>query len=257
MKEYGVKELAKLSGVSVRTLHYYDNIGLLKPAKRTEAGYRYYGQSELLRLQQILFYKELDLPLKEISELLDEPGFDLIHALENHKRALHARKSRITQLLQTIDLTIQQLKENDTITHPEMLYEGLPREVGTTYREEARKKYGKASVEQAEKELMSLGKAGFERLQRESERISGELYHLRNENPTGLRVQVLIAQHYEIIRQFWGTSQLADKQAEAYAGLGQLYLDDPRFTVIDGKPQLEYARFMQKAMGYFADTQLK
>ena len=88
MKKYSVKKLAKLAGVTVRTLHHYDKIDLLKPALRSDKHYRYYGQEELLRLQQILFYKELGFPLQEIKEILEDPDFDLIEALESHKKAL-------------------------------------------------------------------------------------------------------------------------------------------------------------------------
>lgn len=257
MKNYGVKELSALSGVSVRTLHYYDKIGLLKPSNRTEAGYRYYGEPQLLRLQQILFYKELDFPLKEIIELLDKPGFNLIEALENHKLALKARKKRISKLLVTIDTTIHHLKKGEAMLRPEDLYEGLPKEVGTTYRQEAMNKYGKEAVEHSENELIKLGKEGFEQLKKESEQVSKELFALQNESPESEKVQQVIARHYAIIRKFWGTSQLVDNQAEAYAGLGQLYVSDERYTIVNGKPQSEYALFMQKAMRYFADTKLK
>lgn len=80
MKEYSVKGLSKIAGVSVRTLHHYDKIGLLKPAIRTEARYRLYGENELLKLQQILFYKELDFSLNEIINILNDPDFDLMKA---------------------------------------------------------------------------------------------------------------------------------------------------------------------------------
>ncbi|MEZ4851342.1 MAG: MerR family transcriptional regulator [Bacteroidia bacterium] len=257
MKNFGVKDVASLSGVSVRTLHYYDQIGLLKPLQRTEAGYRYYGEEELLRLQQILFFKELDFPLKEIVDLLDEPDFDMIGALEDHKQALKARQKRIVNLLQTIDKTIIHLKEDNIMSNPEELYEGLPKEFGTTYRKEAIDAYGKETIEQSEKELMKMGKDGFKKLQAELEDVSGELFKLRSEDPKSIKVQQLIGLHYEIIRKFWGTAHKKDKQAEAYAGLGQLYVDDERFTTVEGKPQPEYAKFLQKAMSHFAETVLK
>lgn len=257
MRFYSVKELAKLSGVSVRTLHYYDNIDLLKPFKRTEAGYRCYGESELLRLQQILFYKELGLPLKDIQELLNDPGFDLIEALEGHKLALAKRKERISKMLATIDKTILNLKKGKTMTNPEELYEGLPKEMGTTYRKEAIEKYGKKTIEKAETNLLNLGKEGFKQLQKEFEQVTHELFTLRQESPQSHKVQQQIRRHYVIIRKFWGTANSPDNQAEAYAGLGNLYVHDERYTSVDGKPQPEFAAFMQKAMRYFADTQLK
>src|SRR5690606_22198431 len=85
---YTVRQLAQLAGVSVRTLHYYDEIGLLRPSRVGENGYRYYDEPEVLRLQQILLYKELELSLEEIGSLLDQPDFDVLRALEDHKRAL-------------------------------------------------------------------------------------------------------------------------------------------------------------------------
>ncbi|WP_343702573.1 MerR family transcriptional regulator [Chitinophaga sp.] len=97
MDNYSVKKLARLAGVSVRTLHLYDKMGLLEPSVRTQARYRLYGEKELLRLQQILFYRELDFPLKEIRDILDDPTFDLAQALEGHKKALQARQERIAR----------------------------------------------------------------------------------------------------------------------------------------------------------------
>ena len=256
MKNYSVKEVAKLSGVSVRTLHYYDKIGLLKPLSRTEAGYRYYGEKELLRLQQILFFKELDFPLKEIGELMDEEEFDLIHALKGHRSALISRQKRISTLLKTIDKTINHLKKGDVMSKPEELYEGLPKEMGTTYRDGAIEEYGKEAVEQSEKELLKLGKEGFKQLQKDFEKVNSALFAIHTEDPESEQVQQLIARHYEMIRKFWGTSHKTDKQGEAYAGLGDLYVSDERFTRVDGNPQPEYARFLQKAMKHYADTHL-
>lgn len=91
MDNYSVKKLAKLAGVSVRTLHLYDKMGLLRPSVRTEARYQPYGEKELLYLQQILFHRELDFPLKDNSTILDDPAFNLVQALEGHRKALLAR----------------------------------------------------------------------------------------------------------------------------------------------------------------------
>lgn len=257
MKNYSVKEVANLSGVSVRTLHYYDQIGLLKPLGRSESGYRHYGHQELLRLQQILFYKELDFPLKEIVDVLDEPAFDLIKALEGHKNALLSRQKRINHLIQTIKTTIQRLKEEDIMNDPAMLYEGLPKEMGTTYRTAAIEAYGKDKILHAETELMKLGKEGFRQLRAKWEAINDELFSRKEEVPTSPAIQVLIACHYQIIRQFWGTADSSDTQAEAYAGLGMLYTQDDRYCSRDGQPQPEFAAFLQQAMKHYAEQHLK
>ena len=256
MKGYTVKRLAKLAGVSVRTLHLYDQNGLLKPESRTSAGYRLYGEEELLRLQQILFYKELDIPLEQIKSILDNPSFDLIKALESHKAALARRRSRITTLLATINKTISNLKEGTMLSHEE-LYQGLPKEQAETYRKEAIEKYGRDQVEQSEKSLRSLSKADLKALKGESEEITQKLFSFMGRLPESEVVQEQIARHYNIIRKFWGTQFLEDKQADAYEGLGNLYVQDERFTTIGGKPHPEFAAFLSVAMRFFARHNLK
>ncbi|MEM6630168.1 MAG: MerR family transcriptional regulator [Bacteroidota bacterium] len=255
MKQYGVKELSQLSGITVRTLHHYDKIGLLKPQNRTEAGYRYYGEMEFLRLQQILFYRELDFSLKEIQEILDDPAFDLLEALESHRSALRMRQKRISTLLHTIDHTIIHVKQRTMMTNPEELYKGLPKEMGTTYRDAAIEEYGD-EVEHAEQELLKLGKEGFEQLKRDFDQVTRDLFALRNEAPDSEAVQTLIATHYKLIRAFWGTSNAENSQAEAYAGLGKLYEADERFTKVDGEAQPEFSSFLSQAMKHFTETQL-
>ncbi|GAB3511318.1 MerR family transcriptional regulator [Emticicia fontis] len=257
MLNYSVQKMAKLAGVSVRTLHLYDQMGLLKPSIRTEAGYRLYGEKELLRLQQILFYKELDFPLKEIHSILDNPDFDLVEALLNHKESLQSRKDRINTLLETIDKTVNHLKTGTIMLKPEELYEGLSKETADAYRTEASKKYGLEAVEHSEKALGKMTKEQFEALKGELKNNANALFALKDEDATHAQVQNLIARHYEIIRIFWGTAGAGDKQAEAYKGLGQLYVSDERFTTIDGVSHPEYALFLSKAMAHFADTQLK
>lgn len=256
MKNYSVKKLSALAGVSIRTLHIYDQTGLLKPVFRTEARYRMYGEKELLRLQQILFYKELDFSLQEICNILDDPDFDLTQALESHKRALYARKQRIDTLLETLDKTIIKLKENKIMNHEE-LYEGLPKEKAEAYRNEAIEKWGSEKVEHSEKTLKKMGKEGLKALFKESEAIREALVSLIHHNPEGAEVQFQIERHYQNIRKFWGTAGSSDAQAEAYAGLGQLYVDDPRYTEVNGQTNPEFALFMSKAMRFFADTRLK
>lgn len=256
MMLYPVKKLARLAGVSVRTLHLYDELGLLKPHSRTAAGYRLYGEQELLRLQQILLYRELDVPLQQIAAILDDPEFDIVKALREHKKALQEKRSRIGVLLKTLDKTIHALNEKTMLNHDE-LYEGLPQERAAAYREEAIAKYGNEAVTKSENALRKMDKAAYQQLGSEQAEITATLFNLQHEAPESDAVQKTMQRHYENIRSFWGTAGEADKQAEAYAGLGQLYVDDERFLARDGKPQPEFAQFMAKAMAHFAETQLK
>ncbi len=256
MVKYTVKQLAKIAGVSVRTLHLYDRLGLLKPSLRTEAKYRLYGEKELLRLQQVLLYKELDFPLEEIRRILDDPKFDLFEAFAIHKAALQTRKNRLETLLQTIDKTMLDLKNKNMLNH-EDLYEGLSKETAGTYRKAAIDAYGEDAINNAEQHLLKMGKRNFEQLKAEQQEIAAAIMAKMHLSPESVSVQALIFRHYENIRQFWGTAHSDDPQAEAYKGLGELYLTDERYTTIDGKSNLAYAQFLSKAMTYFVENQLQ
>jgi DNA-binding transcriptional MerR regulator len=253
---YSVKQIATLAGVSVRTLHLYDQMGLLKPAIRTQARYRQYGPDELLRLQQILFYRELDLPLKEIAEILNDPDFDLVQALTGHKTALLARRNRLNTLLKTIDKTIINLKTKN-MNNPEELYEGLPKEQATAWREEAIDKWGEDTVLRSENALREMDKLDIDRLKSEQKDIGHQLQLLRNHPPESDEVQEQIARHYANIRSFWGVSDPTDLRAETYKGLAKLYVADERYTATDGKTDPEFAAFMRRGMLYFAEHKLK
>src|SRR6187551_3560162 len=123
MKDLTVKQLAALSGVTVRTLHHYDEIGLLRPAAVGANGYRYYGRSEQLRLQRILFHRELGVPLNSIAELLDLEGEDQIGVLRQHRAKLETELERYLQLIDTIDRTIEELNGGMTMKNAD-LYKG-------------------------------------------------------------------------------------------------------------------------------------
>jgi len=256
MKHYSVQKVAKISGISIRTLHYYDQLGLLKPSVRTRAGYRLYSENELLRLQQILFYKALNIPLKEILEILDDPDFDLVNALMEHKTSIKQEIHLMNHMLQTIDKTIVKLKNKDVMKHPEELYEGLNPEKANAYRAEAITKYGTKTVEASEKQLMSMGKEAFNQLKKDFEACNATLFSMRNEDPESPEVQNKISEHYAYISQFWGTSNMAESTPEAYVGLGDLYVADERFTMVDGNAQPAFAKFMRDAMAYFAKENL-
>lgn len=256
MEKYSVKQLSKIAGVSVRTLHVYDKLNLLKPMIRTEAKYRYYGHDELLKLQQILFYKELGFPLKSILEILDDPEFNIVQALESHKASLKQKQANISVLIDTIDKTIIHLKKGEKMLKPEELYEGFSQEQAEEYRKEAIHKYGDESVSRSEKHLQSLKKEDFDNLKQKAKQVYDDLFSIRFENPESEKVQTLIAQHYKVIRQFWGSANSTDKQADAYAGLADLYLNDERFTMVQNKPQPEFASFLNKAMKYFSKRKL-
>ncbi len=250
MKQYSVKQVANMAGISIRTLHYYDRLGLLKPAVRTEAHYRRYGQPELLRLQQILFYRELDFSLDEIRTILQQPAFDLATALRNHKQALIVRRDRLTTLLTTIDKTIDQLNGTKTMMTDDELYAGFGQQQGLAYRQEATQQYGEAVVAASEQHLRQGGKAYFEQLKAEQQAITATLATITHLDPASAVVQEQIARHYANILAFWGGA--VQDTRSAYKGLAQLYADDPRYTSQNGQANPAYAAFLRAAMLYFA-----
>ena len=253
---YSVKQLARLAGVSVRALHLYDQMGLLKPAARTTAGYRQYSGDELLRLQQILFYRELDFPLKTIAEILKDPHFDVITALTGQKAALLSRRNRLSTLLKTIDKTIINLK-NKTMNNAEDLYEGLPKAQAAAWRKEAVDKWGEDTVLRSINALSEMDKLDLDQLKADQKDISQKLKLLSNKAPESDEVQEQIARHYINIRSFWGASDPVDLKAKTYIGLAELYVTDERYTTSDGETDPDFASFMHKGMIYFAEHKLK
>jgi DNA-binding transcriptional MerR regulator len=124
LRDFTVKQLAAVSGVSIRALHHYDEIGLLKPAYVGANAYRYYRRDELLRLQQILFHRELGFSLEEIGQILDAPGFDQASALRSHRQRLEDKIQRYRRLIQTIDESLAQLEGGNPMNE-KAIYRGF------------------------------------------------------------------------------------------------------------------------------------
>ena len=157
--EYTVKALADLAGVTPRTLRWYDRIGLLKPLRTTEAGYRLYGPAQLDRLQDILFYRELGLDLASIRTILDDPAFDRQAALQSHLAELEARRARLDDLILTVQRTINDIKGGTKMTDQEK-FEAFKRRTveanETAFGQEIREKYGDEEMDRANACVLAL-----------------------------------------------------------------------------------------------------
>ena len=250
MKAYTVSRLARMAGVSVRTLHHYDQIGLLRPSARTEAGYRLYGEPELLRLQQILFFKELDMPLEDVRRVLDDPGFDQVAALEQHRQSLQRRVERLMRLLKTIDRTIDRIREDDMTLTDEELYEGFTPEQIEQVKREVREMYDPALVEESERRVKKMSRAQWKAVGAEGEAVTTALAALADRDPGDAEVQKLIARHHAWIENFYPCS------AEVYRGLGRGYVEHPKFRAFYERYRLGLADFMCAAMSRYADQVL-
>jgi DNA-binding transcriptional MerR regulator len=247
---YTVQQLATLAGVSVRTLHHYDQIGLLRPSSRTEAGYRLYEENDLLRLQQILFFKELDFPLQDIRRILDQPGFDQIESLEGHRRMLQERMERLAILMTTIDKTIQRLEDSRPMLTDAELYEGFSQEQIEQYKQEVQEKYDPELVGESNRRVRKMSKAQWQAVGDEGKAVTSRMAELMDHDPSDPEVQATIARHHAWIENFYPCS------AEVYRGLGQLYTSDDRFRVYYEGFGPNLADFMQAAMAIYADDTL-
>ncbi len=250
MTAYTVKQLAKLAGVSVRTLHHYDHIGLLRPSSRTPAGYRLYQRADLVRLQQILFFKELDFSLAEIRTILDDPDFDEVKALEDHRQLLKQRAARIALLINNIDKTIHRLTENTMPLTDAELYEGFTNAEILEMKQEVQERYDPELIDISNKNVRNMSKTQFQNVKEEGENIASAMAELMDKDVASPEVQVLIARHHALNEQFYPTS------AEMYRGLGQMYTQDDRFRVYYDKYRVGLADFMAAAMTYYAEHTL-
>lgn len=250
MEKYSVSRLAALAGITIRTLHHYDKIGLLKPAHRAYSNYRYYGEEELRRLQQILFFKELGFSLKEIKPVLDDPNFDQLRALKFQRIQLLKQADRIQTLVQTIDKTIKNLEE-DTTMKVEELYDGFSKEEVEAMHKEVEESYGAEVVTESWNNIKEMGAEATKAISKEMEMIAKEMSLLIGSPLESGKVIELMKRQHEANERFYKTS------AEVFKGLGDMYVSDSRFTEFYDKYAIGTAQFMRDAMHYYADHKLK
>lgn len=226
-----VGELARISGVTVRTLHHYDEIGLVVPSERTAAGYRLYADEDVLRLQQVLVFRELGLSLPEIASALDEATHgNRAELLRRHRAALAERRGTIDAMLAAVDHAIDVLEKGTqtmtmTSTDFQKMFDGFDPD---QYEDEARERWGDtAAYAQSQRRTASYGPAEWEKIRAEAAAIYARFAALKTAGaaPTDPRVQVAVADHRaHISRWFY------DCTREIHHGLGQMYVADPRFT---------------------------
>ncbi len=248
---YTIGGLARLAGVSVRTLRHYNHINLLNPNGRDENGYRQYSFSELLRLQQILFFRELGVPLKKIKHILDDPKADLVVLLKSHNKQLGLEIERLRALQATIEKTIHNLqKENDMPLTDAELYEGFSKEKIERYNREVHETYDPEVVQQVNRKVRNMSKAEWEDIKKEGGVIALGLAALIDRDPTDSEVQALIARQHAWIEHFFPAP------ADVFRGMGELYASHEEFRAFYDQFTPDLSDFMQKAMNHYADTVL-
>lgn len=251
MKKYTVQQLSDMAGVTVRTLHHYDEIGLLQPYERSEKGYRYYAREQLLQLQQIMLYRELDIPLKAIKVILDSDDYDVIQSLEEHKQQFIEKRRQMDKLLETIDKTIASLKNKKMKMTDEELYEGFSKEEATTMREEVKQRWGEEELLATEERIRQMDKEQWKDVKEEGHAVTQLLADVMDLPPDHILVQKAIEKHYMHMNRFYEVSE------ERYRGLGQLYVEDERFKAYYEKYRTGLAEFVQQAINVFCDNGMK
>ncbi|KXH80859.1 MerR family transcriptional regulator [Sporosarcina sp. HYO08] len=235
-----VKEVAELVGISVRTLHHYDEIGLLTPDDTTEAGYRLYSDENIATLQQILFFRELGFPLKKIKKLLDDPSFNRQQAFEMQRDMLLEKRKRLDAMIETIEQTIQHEKGEINMTNEEK-FKGFDFS-HNPYEQEARDRWGDKAVDESKKKVAGFGPE----LGEEMNRIYFNLASVRHLDPASDEAQAAIGEWYTML------NKIGNYPPEVFAGLGKMYVDDERFRKNIDQFGEGLAVFMRDAMGVYA-----
>jgi len=251
---YTVKQVAAMSGVSVRALHFYDETGLLKPAYYAANGYRFYEESQLLTLQQILFYRELGFELKQIKRILGRADFEKIAALESHRKVLRKNLVRQRKLLETIDKTIEHLKGKKKMKSQE-LFVGFDPAQQAKHEQYLIDRYGegmKEGIAESKKKVNNWTKADWQKSREAFNGICGDLVSAmeRKLPAESTDVQDVIRRHYTWLKQFWTPNR------ESYAGHSQMIVDSDLRKAYEahhaGLPE-----FAAAGMRTFAERELK
>lgn len=224
---YTVGELSKHTGVTIRTLHHYDELGLVQPSSRSAAGYRLYDDADVLRLQQVLFYRELGFPLDEIAAVLDEPGFDRASALREQRQQLLARRTQVDGMIAALDAALASLEEGKTMSSDEIktLFDGFDHEA---YEAEAEQRWGHTDeYKESARRVKGYGKAEWTQLKAESDANYRAFVAAMQAGtpPAAPAVQALVEAHRaHIAKWFYPCSRAIHR------GLGEMYVANPRFT---------------------------
>jgi len=244
MTVYSVKQLAVLAGVSVRTLHYYDHIGLLKPSSYGENGYRYYDEGSAILLQQVLFFRELGFALDEIRTIVSHPDFNVRRALDEHRVLLTKRADRIAELLQTVDNTIKKIEGAIDMDIKEY-YQGFSNAQIEAYRKEARQRWGEDTVRDSESRVLKMGKQRMTELQAEGGAIFQTLAELMPKGAASPEVQEQVAKWRVWLEHFSAYSD------EAVLGLAHMYSEDSRFVAFFEKYHPDLPVFFTRAVEHY------
>lgn len=247
---YTIREIAKLAGVSLRTLRFYDNAGLLHPAKRSDAGYRLYTDDELLRLQQILFFRELDFSVKKIKEILNNPDFDKTKALRLQISFLNEKAGRYDTLSKLAQKTLDNMEEGMIMNNKE-LFEGFAQMTAyqKQYEDEVKQRWGNTDAYKTSKQRAAkYSKEDWEKISNEQMNSLNELLALfqSGDAPEDAKTQAVVKKMHRFINDTFYPCSL-----EFFANLGEMYITDGRFTAYYDNYAKGLAAYYNKAIRYY------
>lgn len=245
--EYTIQKLRQLAGVSTRTLRYYDEFGLLKPARINSSGYRIYGPAEIERLQQILFYRELGVSLEHIRDILTEPSFDALTALKEHREKLLDRRQQLNVLIANVDKTIA-LTERRTTMDDKERFAGFKKKMiddnEAQYGQEIRAKYRDEAVNKSNQAFKDMTQEQYAEMERLGAKVISTLQAaMAAGGPASELAQETADLHRQWLNSAWG-----GYSKEAHAGLAQMYVDDERFKAYYDQHQPGAAEFLRDAV---------
>ena len=245
--EYTIQKLGQLAGVSTRTLRYYDEIGLLKPARINSSGYRIYGQKEIDLLQQILFYRAFEVDLDTIKGILIAPGYNGILALNEHHDKLLEKRKQLDRLIANVEKSIASAEGRITMSNQEK-FEGFKQRIvednEKKFGEEVRAKYGNEAVDRSNRKVLKMTQEELEKadnLARDIKDTLSKAFHTGD--PSSELAQRAVDLHRQWLCMYWdGYSK------EAHAGLGNMYVADERFKAYYDVEQPGTAEFLRDAI---------
>lgn len=245
--EYTVQRLAALAGISARTLRYYDEFGILKPARINSSGYRIYGQAEVDLLQHILFYRELGLSLECIREIVTDPSFDGVQALQEHHDKLMEKRQQLDLLIANVEKTLAH-KEGRLMMSDTQKFEGFKQKLvddnEKNYGQEIREQYGDNVVDQSNQVLKDMSEEQYEAMkQLEEEMFESLVQAMEKGDPASVLAQKSADLHRQWLSFYWNTYS-----KEAHAGVAQMYVDDERFTEYYDKHRPGLAKFLRDSV---------
>jgi DNA-binding transcriptional MerR regulator len=251
--EYTVQKLGKLAGISTRTLRYYDEIKLLKPARVNSNGYRIYGRQEVDQLQQILFFRELGISLENIRDIVTAPSFDGTKALQEHHEKLLQKRVQLEQLIANVEKTIAATEGRQPMSDKEK-FEGFKNQMieenEAKYGGEIREKYGKDTIENSNKKLKNMTEEQYKEVTALEAAVIDKLSKaMKTGNPASELAQEAANLHKQWLSYYWD-----NYTKEAHAGIAQMYVADERFTQYYDKEQPGTTEFLRDAILIFTGT---